>query len=163
MEDDDKQKILSSFMEFLDYQKSNKKNLSDLQISTIPKNPFTNYEMNKQSFELLKISSSKKSYHCKYCKSFPIIEIKDYNTIKVKCECEISEKSLDIMYKYRMTNIKSDENRKKLEEKLGCQKDNHNFVLNAIKIYVKSVIKNAKKALITKKSHFYLLINLKMK
>ena len=126
MEDDDEQKLLSSFMQFLDYQKSNKKNLSDLQISTIPKNPFTNYEMNKQSFELLKISSSKKSYHCKYCKSFPIIEIKDYNTIKVKCECEISEKSLDIMYKYRMTNIKSDENRKKLEEKLGCQKDNHN-------------------------------------
>ena len=126
MEVDNEQKILSSLMKLIDYEKLNKKNLSDLQISTIPKNPFTNYEMNKQSFELLKISSSKKSYHCKYCKSFPIIEIKDYNTIKVKCECEISEKSLDIMYKYRMTQIETDEKYKKLKDKLGWQKDNHN-------------------------------------
>ncbi len=94
------------------------------QISSIKKK--TNVggtEPSKSMKEILQ-KDEKKSYHCKNCKTFPLIKIKDNYSINFNCfEMENNNINLDKFFKDRKSP--DEEKIKKLKQKLRCQNEIH--------------------------------------
>ena len=102
-------------------ENENEIRLSNLKQSSIKNNITNNFPISKIESEIRK--NNEKSYHCKYCKLFPLITILDDNNLVLNCKDEEnSKKSFDIMLKYRLTSGKLED----LQKEMGCQKKEHN-------------------------------------
>ena len=96
-------------------------------VSSITNKTNTAQENSLKNYEILK--NKTKSYHCKKCYGYQKLKMKLDKTeedidIKLKVKCideEDNNKSLKIFLKYRITEIRTEEEKKKLK----CQKDGH--------------------------------------
>ena len=97
-------------------------------VSSITNETNTAQENSQKNNEILEKKT--KSYHCKYCYGYQKLKMKLDKTeedidIKLKVKCideEDNNKSLKIFMKYRITEIRTEEEIRKLK----CQKDGHN-------------------------------------
>ena len=103
------------------------KHLSQIPLSSVTNKTNTVQENSLKNYEILK--NKTKSYHCKICFGYQKLKMKLDKTkedidIKLKVKCideEDNNKSLKIFMKYRITEIRTEEEKKKLK----CQKDGH--------------------------------------
>ena len=126
------------YREFISEKNANDGKLSELQVSSIKGNSQINVSQSKTEEQLKNGMKEKlKSYYCKYCYEFPIITIKNDETVNVKCDYECQDISIDTFIAHRITEIEENE-MDDLKKKL-CKNQN---LINEPKEY-----KNKKKCL----------------
>ena len=109
-------------------EKSNNNTLKEESNKTSYIKPNTNTG-GSEPFKSIKeiLQKDEKSYHCKNCKTFPLIKIKDNYSINFKCfETENNNINLDKFFNGRKSP--NEEKIKKLKQKLRCQNEIHEIL-----------------------------------
>lgn len=118
------------YRDFISEKNVNDGKLSELPFSSIKENNQNNQNIASQlkTEEQLKndMKENLKSYYCKYCYKFPIITIKDDETINVKCDYECQDINIDTFIAHRIT--KNEENKMDYLKKKLFQNQNQNQI-----------------------------------
>ena len=126
------------YRDFISEKNTNDGKLSELPVSSIKEKSQNIVSQSKTEEQLIKgIKEKLQSYYCKYCYKFPIITIKNDETINVKCDYECQDIKIDTFIAHRITKIEDNE-MDDLKQKL-CQNQNQ--------IYEPKEYKNKKKYL----------------
>ena len=75
--------------------------------------------------EISFFNDQKKTYLCKYCNDFPLLEHKDNKFIHLKCSCIEGKTTLEKMLKY---GLKLVEDEAELKKQLGCKDHNKQYI-----------------------------------